>query len=265
MPDIHGRTFWKYAIKRHAEEIYSGNMKIVFLGDYLDPYQFEYRQVGEIRDVIENFKMIVNVHIEEPEKCILLLGNHDLPYYSDFYKEHTGLFRYCYGYEKEIEVIMRQDSIDWKLAYKVQDITVDGKEVILSHAGILKSWVTRRWRQFETAVPDEKFLNSLLETDDGLLSLTDRSYMRSGRYPTGSMVWSDANEFLEETEYGSDSTYADQVYQIFGHTLTFPPNKEYNQLKAIDSWYISEKFAMIDSRRAFVLDENGKLFKDRDV
>lgn len=36
VPDVHGRTFWKYATK-HIDEY----ERVVFLGDYLDPYPRE--------------------------------------------------------------------------------------------------------------------------------------------------------------------------------------------------------------------------------
>ena len=36
IPDVHGRTFWHYA-KDHVDEY----DKIIFLGDYLDPYRYE--------------------------------------------------------------------------------------------------------------------------------------------------------------------------------------------------------------------------------
>ena len=32
IPDVHGRTFWRDAVEA------AGEMPIVFLGDYLDPY-----------------------------------------------------------------------------------------------------------------------------------------------------------------------------------------------------------------------------------
>ena len=37
IPDVHGRTFWKYAIQQYPIEKYP-DIKIIFLGDYLDPY-----------------------------------------------------------------------------------------------------------------------------------------------------------------------------------------------------------------------------------
>ena len=36
-PDIHGRQFWKDAINKFPKDQYQ-NLKIIFLGDYLDPY-----------------------------------------------------------------------------------------------------------------------------------------------------------------------------------------------------------------------------------
>ena len=50
-PDIHGRHFWEESAK-HVNEI----NKIIFLGDYFDPYDFEKISV---EDAIENFKQIL--------------------------------------------------------------------------------------------------------------------------------------------------------------------------------------------------------------
>ena len=37
IPDVHGRSFWKKAIKKHFDEC----DHVVFLGDYIDPYGWE--------------------------------------------------------------------------------------------------------------------------------------------------------------------------------------------------------------------------------
>ena len=47
IPDVHGRTFWKRAI-----DLIENYDKIIFLGDYLDPYQYEDM---ESQNSIENF------------------------------------------------------------------------------------------------------------------------------------------------------------------------------------------------------------------
>ena len=59
IPDVHGRIFWKTP----AEEFLKNNSerKIVFLGDYLDPYKGEgisqERAINNFSDIIE-FKKI---------------------------------------------------------------------------------------------------------------------------------------------------------------------------------------------------------------
>lgn len=37
VPDVHGRIFWKESVNKYVDEV----GRIVFLGDYLDPYAGE--------------------------------------------------------------------------------------------------------------------------------------------------------------------------------------------------------------------------------
>ena len=95
LPDIHGRTFWVEPCKN--KDNYD---KIIFLGDYLDPYLFE--NISEEK-AIENFKKIIHFKKKNTDKVILLLGNHDCPYafpaYYDFSDWHC---RHSYDYHDEI-------------------------------------------------------------------------------------------------------------------------------------------------------------------
>ena len=51
VPDVHGRIFW-----RRAKELVKSYQKIIFLGDYLDPYSYE----GITPDMaFEEFKEII--------------------------------------------------------------------------------------------------------------------------------------------------------------------------------------------------------------
>lgn len=69
LPDIHGRPFWKKAVEKYKNEV----DKIVFLGDYLDPYVWE----GITRkNAIRNFEEIIDYKINNKDKVVLLLGNH---------------------------------------------------------------------------------------------------------------------------------------------------------------------------------------------
>ena len=70
IPDVHGRRFWK----KPCENIDNYD-KVIFLGDYLDPYGFEGITVD---DAIENFKEIIDFKKKNSEKVIMLLGNHKI-------------------------------------------------------------------------------------------------------------------------------------------------------------------------------------------
>ena len=67
LPDIHGRDFWREPCKNIDD--YD---KVVFLGDYLDPYDFEKISVEQ---AIDNFKDILLFEKDNP-KVVMLLGNH---------------------------------------------------------------------------------------------------------------------------------------------------------------------------------------------
>ena len=85
IPDVHGRGFWKEAVRGENYE------KIIFLGDYADPYDLE----GIYDDMaIDNFESIIALKQQYPDKVVLLLGNHDLHYYSEYYYELAGGVRY---------------------------------------------------------------------------------------------------------------------------------------------------------------------------
>ena len=70
VPDVHGRSFW-----HKAEELVNDVDKIVFLGDYLDPYEHE----GITFDMaLEEFKKILEFKDKYNDKVILLIGNHKI-------------------------------------------------------------------------------------------------------------------------------------------------------------------------------------------
>ena len=109
VPDIHGRTFWKSAVKgREAEEI-------VFLGDYVDPYT-EFEGIEQSEGLVA-LKEVIEFKKQHPENVTLLLGNHDLSYISKYvhrcrhdYENHDiiqktfqdNLSLFCIAHEKSV-------------------------------------------------------------------------------------------------------------------------------------------------------------------
>jgi predicted phosphodiesterase len=71
IPDVHGRSFWKEATEKYDQEC----EKIIFLGDYVDPYQDE----GFTRkDAIRTLEEIIEFKLENKDKVVMLLGNHKI-------------------------------------------------------------------------------------------------------------------------------------------------------------------------------------------
>lgn len=72
VPDVHCRDFYKPVLKMK-------DVKIVFLGDYLDPYQYENLSFEK---GLENLEEIIQFKKNNPDNVTLLLGNHKISKFS---------------------------------------------------------------------------------------------------------------------------------------------------------------------------------------
>lgn len=181
IPDVHGRPFW-----RKAKEKINSVDKVVFLGDYLDPYGYE----GITREnAIEEFKEIIQFKVDNPDKVILLLGNHDCAYCYDF----GSASRYDYANAELIKEMFENFKPLFQLKYFSEG-------VLYTHAGVTNDWL----KSIDFTITD-----LITKPEDFLVGfLWEVSRMRGGWSNTGSMVWSDVREGDRESTY----------YQIFGHT-----------------------------------------------
>lgn len=183
VPDVHGRVFW-----RKAKELINDVDKVIFLGDYLDPYPYE-----EItrEQAIEQFEDIVQFKKDHLEKVTLLLGNHDCAYCYNF----GSASRYDYENETLIKKLFNDNISLFELCKLIDNY-------LFSHAGI-----TNYWLQEECNC---KNINQFLNLSFGEIRsyLWIISWLRGGDADTGSIIWSDVRERDREDTY----------YQIFGHT-----------------------------------------------
>ena len=228
IPDVHGRRFWRDAVKGHEED------KIIFLGDYVDPYYWEEILPSEAYKELLDIIAFKKAH---PGNVVLLLGNHDLGYLDpaictcrrDSYRAETlrKLF---------------EDNLD------LFDIThteeKDGGKVLFSHAGIAESWIRQRKRivgKPEAFRPE--ILNELLHGGKPrqellFLALSDVSRFRGGTDKVGSPVWADVQEYLE------GERLLRGYLHIFGHTL-----HEGGAINVRDHGFC------VDCGRAFIIDQ----------
>ena len=108
--------------------------------------------------------------------------------------------------------------------------------------------------------PTSDSLNSLLRSKKGILSLGDISEDRGGWCAYGSPIWADFREHIDSLQWcppGRDElcNYVGEVYQVFGHSLGFP----FGGYESLDMCYIDDHFAMLDSRMAFVILDDGSI------
>lgn len=232
IPDVHGRTFWKEAVEKHP------GVSTIFLGDYHDPYPYE--NISE-RDSLENFSQIIDYARSHQHDVTLLLGNHDLHYLCNFGEGCRFDYDNCETMKRLI-----LDNLDlFKIAtYR----KIGGKTILFSHAPILTDWIDDVKESY--AVPTlVNNLNQLLEkidsdTDDLKFKLRCISFYRGGYDPFGSPIWADMNEIKEDNK----NLIPTPDYSIFGHTQ-------------LPTALITEKWANLDSRQAFVLTSDLKFKK----
>ena len=235
--DVHARPFWKEATEKYDQEC----EKIIFLGDYVDPYQDE----GFTRkDAIRTLEEIIEFKVNNKDKTILLIGNHDAHYFIKNFPRST---RYDSSNAYKIKELYMQHKHIFQLAYEE---IINNKKYLFTHAGLMNSWVERN--KDIIGEPTVESLNHLLDNPRGIKALSDISNYRTWLgEKSGSILWSDVREKIDlddSIEYNiipnDDSIVDGYDYQIFGHTQL--------QEKPI----ITDKWACIDCRKAFILDEN---------
>ena len=201
IPDIHGRTFWKAAVEAAAP-----GTRIVFLGDYLDPYPWEGITPG---DATHNLCEIIALKKERPEDVVLLLGNHDMGYLDPGInfcrRDHAGASRNRRLLEENLELF---DIVH-------EERPAKGR-ILFSHAGISVPWLERHRNVLGRNRFRPSDLNDMLHDLYGRNILygllSECSPVRGGDDPSGSPVWADLYEFLSGDEL------LPGYLHVFGHT-----------------------------------------------
>lgn len=201
-PDIHGRSFWKEPAK-HIDEY----DKVVFNGDYMDPYPFE--GIG-YDEALENFKEIIEFKKANPDKVVLLLGNHDLHYMNKISK----CSRFDFVHRWEIGKIFHDNDGLFTLCYYTENEYM-GMGILFTHAGVHENWIKRFINDGDNIA---ETINRLYKENDNRFidALDEVSTLRGGYNKEGSLVWADIEEFLK-TPANFD------FFQIVGHTYISKP------------------------------------------
>ena len=256
IPDVHGRSFWKTPCKDISK--YD---KVVFLGDYVDPYNHEGINTPT---AIQGLKDIIEFTKNNREKVILLLGNHDMPYFDLDYKNLSFYHsRYSSQYHNEIEDVFRADKDLFQIAYSFDDI-------LFTHAGCNWIWIDLNFGgdmharyKIENISDFAVTLNGLLESKEGLKKLFRIGEERGGRDKAASCIWCDVSEMhwtfdaLDNPDFHKRDIF--NFKQVFGHTgqmfysIKTPGEIEFGN-------YIEIKYPHTDETRCYMLD-NAKAYE----
>jgi len=212
VPDVHGRTFWRKVLENKTD-------KIIFLGDYTDPYEHEGITHA---DAIEQLQDIIQFKTDNMDRVILLLGNHDMFYIYRYFKccRHTESL-----YELFHRLFIANFSL-FQMAYF-------NNGYLFTHAG-----VTRHWANTHIDICDAEYqINQLFK--DNPKVFFEVGYRRGGWSETGSPIWADINEYEKINPFP-------KIIQCFGHS-------QGNDIRVIDE---DKRLICLDCRKVFVLENN---------
>lgn len=120
--DIHGRGSWKTIIEKEKDAT-----MFVFLGDYVSSHD---NISGE--DQLKNLFEILEYKENNPDKVILLRGNHDMQHLGYYWAE-------CSGYFRDVEEVISKPEVRERYLRDTQWVYVKDN-IIFSHAGVTKRW-----------------------------------------------------------------------------------------------------------------------------
>ena len=219
VPDVHGRSFW-----HKAEELVNDVDKIVFLGDYLDPYGYE----GITFDMaLEEFEKILEFKDKYNDKVVLLIGNHDCHYISTSFMDCSRL---NYLKRQDIHELYMKHIDKFNLVWEYD-------KWLFSHAGVHQEWM----ELCQFTIDDLKDFKTFREKN--FPSLACLSFYRGGWNTVGSCVWADLRESIKHE-------LLPEFHHIVGHT----------QLEA--NPYRDKNITCVDVRRCFILDTETEEIKD---
>jgi hypothetical protein len=245
---VHGRKFWRKAISNNAEQV----DKVIFLGDYIDPYEDEIEENPDLMDctdfydsagLLETLNDIIGLKKNEPNKYILLTGNHTDSYiWSKFRAASRTDYKNWEKYHKFFSQNLNLFNLVWV-----------EKNVIFSHAGLTKGWTERVCSkndlEFKSILHTAKIIQNIpveeIHNNNLMVSLLGEiPRQRNGDFLYGSCEWADIAEHLDINRSSINNVVAygeEGTFQVFGHT----------QLKKA---LITDKWACLDCRKAFIFD-----------
>ena len=220
--DTHGKQSWKYVANT---ELYD---KIIFVGDYMDSLEHTHKEC------LSNLKDIIYFRLNNPDKVILLLGNHDL-HYALYMTEHYKRVK-CSGFNSDIAFNAKNVYEEHKnLFLAAYGIDSNGFSYLFTHAGLSQAYwdekLARVWdNKPRTGENVAKFLNELYQVKYG--PLLDVGELRGGNSYYGGPFWAHDSEIINDPLMN--------MHQIVGHTckhnIRYEETDKFTSVTIIDTY-----------------------------
>jgi predicted MPP superfamily phosphohydrolase len=192
--DIHGRTSWKDIVQKETFD------KIVFIGDYFDS-----KEGISALNQIENFNEIIDFKKSNPEKVILLTGNHDYHYLKYVYQTYNGFQAFD---QPKIQPLIQE-------AYEEDLIQMAycWDSFLFTHARVTKEWFRNNFREDHiVSTPIEILLNNLFkQRPTAYCFLIGSEYSPTGNSIYQSPIWVRPDSLMSYPIPG--------YKQVVGHTV----------------------------------------------
>lgn len=191
--DTHGRMCWYDIINKEKPD------KVIFMGDYVSTHD----DISEDQQCC-NLEDILNYKTDNPDKVVLLRGNHDIQHLNYYWAECTGYFRGVAEYMMTIKDRFLKNT-QW---VHIED------NLLFSHAGISKTW----WNSLDLGEPTKDNILKIngLEPSE-LFGFTPTRLDTWGNSVTQPCTWIRPASLISDAVEGWG--------QVVGHTpLKFPGN-----------------------------------------
>lgn len=217
--DIHGRFVWRNIIDKEVADIF------VFLGDYVS----DEKTSGNWQ--IANLKSILKFKEDNPEKVILLRGNHDMQHLGYSWAECSGL-NSC--------VLEQMSKMKNQFEYNTQWIyTIEN--VIFSHAGITKTWL-------QSIGLTESNINRInkINPNESFGFISDSPCDTIGTSKSQGITWVRPNALIMDS--------IKNVTQIVGHTPVKEICKKENKEINCSFWFCDSlpQYLVIENRHHYI-------------
>lgn len=227
--DIHAKPYWREVVAKHQHD----QAVFVFLGDYFDSFD------GETSDAqIDNFHAICEMRENNPERCVMLLGNHDYHYLPGI-KEHYS------GYQKGNNASRIGAFVNLALAAETLQVAYSFDNFIFTHAGVTSEWLARAGIKEENNLfIIARHINQLFERDKSIFGFYKGDTSGCGDNVNQSPLWVRPDSLICGALEGFN--------QCVGHTMvdklqisTMKFGKSYTQLLFNDCLH-NRKYCIIN-------------------